>query len=119
MLSLSFLDIEAISDWISLAYLPPFFFLNEKRKIVLALSQWALETEFFWEACYGSCPPRGIPFGLSGLKCTGKESHILDCEHEPAVSRYCGKQGYSYGSGYKHPWDIVGVECTNDPMIGK
>ena len=47
LLSLSFLDIEAISDWISLAYLPPFFFLNEKRKIVLALSQWALETEFF------------------------------------------------------------------------
>ena len=111
---IKFLDIEAISDWISLAYLPPFFFLNEKRKTVLVLSQWALET--------GSCPPRGIPlFGLSGLKRIGKESHILDCEHEPTVSRYCGKQGYSYGSGYISilPWGIVGVECTNDPMIGK
>ena len=72
-----------------------------------------------WEACYGSCPPEGIPFGLSGLKCTGKESHILDCEHEPTVSRDCGNKGYSYGSEYERPWDIVGVECTNDKMIGK
>ena len=56
-----------------------------------------------WEACYGSCPPEGIPFGLSGLKRIGKESHLLDCEHEPTVSRYCVNKGYSDGSGYKHP----------------
>ena len=83
MLSLSFLDIEAISDWISLAYLPPFFFLNEKRKIVLVLSQWALETEFFWEACYGSCPPRGIPFELSGLKSSEKSRTSLTVSMNP------------------------------------
>ena len=57
--------------------------LFEKRKIVLVLSQWALETEFFWEACYGSCPPRGIPFELSGLKSSEKSRTSLTVSMNP------------------------------------
>jgi len=55
----------------------------------------------------GFCPPAGIRFAASGFKCTGSESHILDCPHDDTASSYCGSSGFTHSSGA----DIVGVEC--------
>ena len=56
---------------------------------------------------FGSCPPAGIPFAMSGFQCTGSESHILDCPHDGTVSSHCGANGFTPSNGA----DIVGVEC--------
>ena len=58
-------------------------------------------------SCFGSCPPTGIPFAMSGFQCTGSESHILDCPHDGTVSSHCGDNGFTPSNGA----DIVGVEC--------
>merc|ERR1712037_529545 len=39
---------------------------------------------------FGDNPPAGIPFAMSGFKCTGSETHIVDCPHDPTVSSNCG-----------------------------
>ena len=57
---------------------------------------------------FGDCPPAGIPFSMSGFKCTGSETHITDCPHDPTVSSRCGSNGVTDGSAV----DIVGVECA-------
>jgi len=56
---------------------------------------------------FGSCPPAGIPFAMSGFQCTGSESHILDCLHDGTVPSNCGINGFTDSAGN----DIVGVEC--------
>ena len=56
---------------------------------------------------FGGCPPAGIPFAMSGFKCTGSETHIAACQHDDTVTHYCGKKGVTLGNGA----DIVGVEC--------
>ena len=64
--------------------------------------------DFDCSSIFGSCPPAGIPFAMSGFKCTGSENHILDCPHDSTVSSYCGTNGgFTYGDGS----DIVGVKC--------
>ena len=51
--------------------------------------------------------PEGIPFAMSGFKCTGSETRITDCPHDATVSPQCGTNGTTSGSNT----DIVGVEC--------
>ena len=56
----------------------------------------------------GKCSPAGHPFALSGFKCTGNETHILDCPHERIVASHCGNSGVTNGDGS----DEVAVECA-------
>ena len=66
-------------------------------------------TKVYGNQCpFGSCPPAGIPFAMSGLKCTGSEMHILDCPHDATVPSRCGNYGVTYDNGN----DIVAVECA-------
>ena len=55
---------------------------------------------------YGGCP-NGIPFGFSGFKCIGNETHILECPHDETVPSNCGSSGATSGN-----LDIIGVECA-------
>ena len=47
---------------------------------------------------YTTCPA-GIPFALGGFKCTGNETHIIDCPHDHTVGDHCGSNGITYGNG--------------------
>ena len=57
---------------------------------------------------FGACAPAGTPFALSGFKCIGNETHILDCQHDTIVATNCGNNGLSDGEGL----DEVAIECT-------
>ena len=75
--------------------------------VVCKMLGFSKATKEYHNGChYGSCPPAGIPFAISGFRCTGSESHILDCPHDGSVSSYCGSNGVTSGGA-----DIVGVEC--------
>ena len=68
----------------------------------------------FQGAPWTFCPPVGTPFAMSGFKCTGRETSILDCPHDATVSTWCGSTVSSYlgSSGVTDDGaDIVGVEC--------
>ena len=65
-------------------------------------------TQFYKDKCeFGPCPTKGIPFAMSGFKCTGRETHIIDCPHDSSVSSECGTSGVTNGKSD----DIVAVEC--------
>ena len=63
---------------------------------------------FTTDGCtYGGCP-EGVPFALSGFRCTGNEAHILKCPRDQTIPSNCGQSGTT--GQYHH--DFVGVECT-------
>ena len=65
-------------------------------------------TQFYKDKCeFGPCPTKGIPFAMSGFKCSGRETHIIDCPHDSTVSSACGTSGVTGGNTD----DIVAVEC--------
>ena len=66
-------------------------------------------TKEYSDACeFGPCPPKGIPFAMSGFGCIGNEKHIVDCPHDGTVASNCGNNGVTAGDSQ----DIVGVECA-------
>ena len=76
---------------------------------MLGFSRATAAPRYSTAACFGRCPPKGIPFSMSGLKCTGSETHIADCPHDATLSSsYCGYSGVTSGGTH----DIVGVECA-------
>merc|ERR1712130_231569 len=79
--------------------------------VICKMLGFARAAKFSEDRCdYGSCPPSGIPFSMSGFKCTGSETHITDCPHDPTVSSWCGTNGVTGGVTYSSA-DIIGVEC--------
>ena len=64
---------------------------------------------------YTSCPV-GIAYALSGFKCTGSETHIIDCPHDQAIPDHCGTGGVTNGNGASSD-DIVGIECGRPIMF--
>ena len=57
---------------------------------------------------FGASHPAGNSFAMSGIRCTGSKTHILDCPHDATVSSSCGTDGLTSGSTN----DIVAVECA-------
>ena len=64
---------------------------------------------------YTSCPV-GIAYAMSGFKCTGSETHIIDCPHDQAIPDHCGTNGETNGNGASSN-DIVGIECGRPIMF--
>ena len=76
--------------------------------VICRMLGFARAANSFRQTCnFGDCPPEGIPFAMSGFKCTGSETHITDCPHDATVPSYCGNNGVTHGDAA----DIVGVEC--------
>merc|ERR1712037_289990 len=66
----------------------------EDAQVICRMLGFSKATKFYRESCaFGDCPPRGIPFAMSGFKCTGSETHIADCPHDPTVSSHCADSG--------------------------
>ena len=83
--------------------------------VVCKMLGFSKATKFSEDRCdHGNCPEAGIPFAMSGFKCTGNENHITDCPHDSTVPSNCGTNGETVGSGT----DIVGVECEVDCGVG-
>ena len=80
--------------------------------VVCRMLGFSKATKYYYncptDGTFGSCPPAGIPFAMSGFQCTGSESHILDCPHDATLSSTCGDHNGFTNSGGN---DIVGVEC--------
>merc|ERR1712037_692677 len=80
----------------------------EDAQVICRMLGFSKATKEHHDSCvFGPCPPAGIPFAMSGFKCTGSETHIADCPHDPTVTSYCGNNGVTRGGE-----DIVGVECA-------
>ena len=84
--------------------------INEATVIckMLGFSRATAAPHYTQEACFGSCPPKGMSFAMSGFKCNGSETNIDDCPHDATVSRFCGTNNVTRGDFQ----DIVGVECA-------
>merc|ERR1712037_103720 len=81
----------------------------QAAKVICRMLGFSGASQFSEDSCpYGDCPPKGIPFAMSGFKCTGSETHIVDCPHDPTVPDNCGDSGVTSGGNT----DIVGVECA-------
>jgi len=77
-------------------------------KVVCRMLGFSTATAYSQDQCkHGDCPPAGISFAKSGFKCTGSETHILECPHDTNVVDNCGSQGATSGRT-----DIVGVTCA-------
>ena len=82
---------------------------NKAANVICKMMGFTGARDFSYDQCdFGPCPPAGIPFAMSGFKCAGSESHILDCPHDRTVSSHCGNGGVTNTAGY----DVVGVECA-------
>merc|ERR1712037_594267 len=81
----------------------------EDANVICRMLGYTKATNYYHDTCaFGDCPPYGTPFAMSGFKCTGSETHILDCPHDATVSSRCANNGVT-SSGAD---DIVGVECA-------
>ena len=82
---------------------------DKAANVICKMMGFTRARDFSHDQCdFGPCPPAGIPFAMSGFKCAGSESHIVDCPHDRTVSSHCGDDGVTNTAGY----DIVGVECA-------
>ena len=82
--------------------------------VICKMMGFSKATNSYHDACpFGACPPRGIPFAMSGFKCTGSENNILDCPHDATVASRCGNNGVTGDIGYSNSptADIVAVKC--------
>ena len=78
--------------------------------VVCRMLGFVATSTFSVDGCtFGGCPDN-VPFGLSGFKCTGNETHILECPHDANVPENCGYSGVT--GGRQH--DIVAVVCLGD-----
>merc|ERR1712110_1384882 len=70
----------------------------EDANVICRMLGFSKATKEYSDSCdFGDCPPAGIPFAMSGFKCTGSETHIADCPHDPTVSYRCGNNGLTAG----------------------
>ena len=70
-------------------------------------------TQFYKDKCeFGPCPTKGIPFAMSGFKCSGRETHIIDCPQLLMIVQYLLLAEPVSGVTGGNTDDIVAVECS-------
>ena len=85
--------------------------INACNVVCRMLGFSSASSKFSTDFCpYGRCPV-GVPFALSGFKCTGSEAHIIDCPHDESISQACGTNGFTNSA---NSYDIIGIQCTGD-----
>ena len=76
----------------------PNFWTIHNANVVCKMLGYTNATDHDCDTCglsekYGPCPPAGLQFGVSGFKCNGTETHILQCPHDSSVPAGCGDSG--------------------------
>ena len=80
---------------------------KEDANVVCKMLGFSAATAFPYDSCYfGPCPLVGFSFGMSGFKCDGSETDILDCPHDDSAALLCGSNGVTDGGH-----GIVGAIC--------